>query len=57
VLGWEVSVDMMSGKVSVRGSEGEERTYWVRPVGRSVQELWVDGGLEGYVKKSIEADA
>ncbi|EJU04731.1 homoaconitase [Dacryopinax primogenitus] len=53
-LGWHVEVDMGSGEVRVRTLEGD-RVYKVRPVGRSVQELWVDGGLEGYVKRQIEA--
>ncbi|KZT57953.1 homoaconitase [Calocera cornea HHB12733] len=53
-LGWHVELDMSSGVVRVRTLDGE-RTYTVRPVGRSVQELWVDGGLEGYVKRQIGA--
>jgi len=34
---------------------GKERVYWVKPVGQSVQELWLCGGLEGYVLKEIKA--
>jgi homoaconitate hydratase len=59
--GLEVSVDMASGSVEVSGLEGESgsrtRTYAVRPVGVSVQELWLCGGLEGYILKSIQAEA
>ncbi|KZO91118.1 homoaconitase [Calocera viscosa TUFC12733] len=53
-LGWHVEVDMSTGVVRLRTLQGEV-TYGVRPVGRSVQELWVDGGLEGYVKRQIQA--
>jgi homoaconitate hydratase len=52
-----VSVHMASGRVQVSGFEGGPRTYAVRPVGASVQELWVCGGLEGYILKSIQAEA
>ena len=57
--GLAVSIDMASGKVEVTGWEGEgrSRTYVVRPVGASVQELWLCGGLEGYILKSIQAEA
>lgn len=54
--GMQVSVGMEDGRVVVRGLEGAsgERTYRVTPVGPSVQELWICGGLEGYVLKSIQ---
>jgi homoaconitate hydratase len=61
--GLGVSVHMASGRVEVSGLEGESgagsttRTYAVRPVGASVQELWLCGGLEGYILKSIQAEA
>ncbi|KAF8501410.1 homoaconitase [Russula emetica] len=63
--GLEVSIHMVSGRVEVSGLEGEggsgsgstTRTYAVRPVGVSVQELWLCGGLEGYILKSIQAEA
>lgn len=60
--GLSVSVRMASGRVEVSGLEGGEsgsttRTYNVRPVGSSVQELWLCGGLEGYILKSIQAEA
>jgi homoaconitate hydratase len=47
---------MADGNVVVKSSEGE-KVYAVRPVGASVQELWVCGGLEGYILKSIQAEA
>ena len=53
--GLEASVSMTDGKVVVKDSLGKERVYWVKPVGQSVQELWLCGGLEGYVLKEIKA--
>ncbi|KAI0067371.1 homoaconitase [Artomyces pyxidatus] len=55
--GLEISVGMADGQMLVKGFEGRERAYTVRPVGASVQELWICGGLEGYILKSIEAEA
>ena len=55
--GLTVSVHMASGRVQLSGLEGGPRTYTVRPVGASVQELWLCGGLEGYILKSIQAEA
>ncbi|KAH9068177.1 homoaconitase [Lactarius deliciosus] len=55
--GLEVSIRMADGEVKVTGLDGGSRTYAVRPVGQSVQELWVCGGLEGYILKSIRAEA
>lgn len=50
-MGWEVEVEMETGQVVVRKGEGkEEKVYKVRKVGKSVQEIWVAGGLEGWVK-------
>ncbi|KAH9955815.1 homoaconitase [Lactifluus volemus] len=54
--GLVVTVRMTDGRVEVRGMDGGPRTYAVRPVGASVQELWICGGLEGYILKSIEAE-
>jgi homoaconitate hydratase len=33
---------------------GTKKVYRVKPVGASVQELWLCGGLEGYILKEIE---
>ncbi|KAI9440145.1 hypothetical protein H4582DRAFT_1812340 [Lactarius indigo] len=55
--GLDVSIRMADGEVKVAGLDGGPRTYAVRPVGQSVQELWVCGGLEGYILKSIRAEA
>ncbi|KAG1870653.1 hypothetical protein DFJ58DRAFT_722875 [Suillus subalutaceus] len=51
--GHEIRVSMTDGNVSLRGSDGE-KNYKVRTVGASVQELWVCGGLEGFILKSIQ---
>ena len=39
------------------GIPGEEKQYAVKPIGPSVQELWLCGGLEGYILKEIKAEA
>jgi homoaconitate hydratase len=56
--GWYVKVGMADGRVAVNvGDGGEGKVYRVKAVGSSVQELWLCGGLEGYVLKSIEKTA
>jgi homoaconitate hydratase len=46
-------VDTLTGKIVVTmGAEGEKE-YGGAKVGRSVQELWVHGGLEGYIRASL----
>ncbi|KAI0926261.1 mitochondrial Homoaconitase, variant 2 [Taiwanofungus camphoratus] len=55
--GLEVDVRVAEGRVEVTWSNGEKRTYAVGTVGASVQELWICGGLEGYVLKSIQVEA
>ncbi|KAI0633108.1 homoaconitase [Trametes polyzona] len=52
--GHTVDVKVVEGRVEVRWPSGETRTYKVGRVGASVQELWICGGLEGYVLKSIK---
>jgi homoaconitate hydratase len=55
-LGMMVEVGMQDGRAVVTKAEaagGRGKTYVVRPVGASVQELWVCGGLEGYILKEI----
>ncbi|KAI6025006.1 hypothetical protein PISMIDRAFT_7339 [Pisolithus microcarpus 441] len=51
--GHMIRLNMRDGSVSVNGPQGEKK-YKVRPVGASVQELWICGGLEGYILKSIQ---
>ncbi|EDR08655.1 uncharacterized protein LACBIDRAFT_184939 [Laccaria bicolor S238N-H82] len=59
--GLNVEVGMVDGRVYVRSSvssaEGNVKTYHVKPVGPSVQELWLCGGLEGYILKEIQGKA
>lgn len=51
--GWSVKVDTRRGGVLVKmGEEGEKR-YPSARVGRSVQEMWINGGLEGYIRASL----
>lgn len=53
--GWYVKVGMADGRVRVSiADKREEKEYWVKAVGCSVQELWLCGGLEGFVLKSIQ---
>jgi homoaconitate hydratase len=51
-----VDVGMQDGRAVVKKAQsGEsEKAYVVRPVGASVQELWVCGGLEGFILKEIQ---
>ncbi|KAH7884550.1 hypothetical protein F5I97DRAFT_1812831 [Phlebopus sp. FC_14] len=54
--GHEIRISMRDGNVQVQGlGPWGKKQYTVRTVGASVQELWVCGGLEGYILKSIEA--
>ena len=53
--GISVNVKAVDGLVEVTWSNGDKKTYTVGSVGASVQELWLCGGLEGYVLKSIKA--
>ncbi|KAF8623657.1 hypothetical protein AX17_007356 [Amanita inopinata Kibby_2008] len=49
------NVDMSNGNIVVKinASIHQGKTYAVKPVGLSVQELWLCGGLEGYILKEI----
>lgn len=55
--GLSVDVKVVDGLVEVRWPNGEVKEYKVGSVGASVQELWICGGLEGYVLRSIQAEA
>ncbi|KAF9484367.1 homoaconitase [Pholiota conissans] len=53
--GLNISVSMADGKVIVSSdASGSEKHYSVKPIGASVQELWLCDGLEGYILKEIE---
>jgi homoaconitate hydratase len=57
-MGYHVEVGMVDGKAVVKtGSAEGEKVYTVRTVGASVQELWVCGGLEGFILKEIQAES
>ncbi|KAI7816514.1 hypothetical protein BC939DRAFT_481948 [Gamsiella multidivaricata] len=51
--GWKATVSLASGKVVVSREGKEDRMYRVGGLGKSIQELWVAGGLEGWVKERI----
>lgn len=55
--GLSLDVGMVDGKLVVKLGEKVEKVYTVRPVGASVQELWICGGLEGFILKEISAEA
>lgn len=51
--GWEIKVDSLTGEIKVKKEGGEEKVYKAGSIGKSVQELWVNGGLEGFIKASL----
>lgn len=51
--GWNVDVHVAEGKVVVRKDNGEEKLYKVGALGKSVQEIWLANGLEGWVKERL----
>jgi homoaconitate hydratase len=51
--GWNAEIKVGEGKVIVKRDDGSEKVYKVGVLGRSVQELWLDGGLEGWVKQRL----
>ena len=53
--GMDVVVNMADGTIVVSmGALRTKKVYRVKPVGTSVQELWLCGGLEGYILKEIK---
>jgi len=52
--GLNVNVKVVEGVVEVTYPDGEFKAYKVGVLGSSVQELWLCGGLEGFVLKSIQ---
>ena len=55
--GLSVNVRVVEGVVEVAYPDGGFKTYKVGVLGSSVQELWLCGGLEGFVLKSIQQAA
>lgn len=53
--GMSVAVRVVDGALEAQFPNGEKKSYAIQPVGASVQELWLCGGLEGYVLKTIQA--
>lgn len=51
--GWNVDVHVAEGKVVVRKENGQEKLYKVGALGKSVQEIWLANGLEGWVKERL----
>lgn len=52
--GWTISVDSLTGEISVKLDDGKDgQVYKAGNIGKSVQELWVNGGLEGFIKASL----
>lgn len=51
--GWKATVSLASGKVAVSREGHEDKVYRIGGLGKSIQELWVAGGLEGWVKERI----
>jgi homoaconitate hydratase len=53
--GIDIVVNMSDGTMEVSvGALRTKKVYLVKPVGASVQELWLCGGLEGYILKEIK---
>jgi homoaconitate hydratase len=53
-----LNVGMTDGKLVLQTESGtQEKVYNIRTVGPSVQELWVCGGLEGFILKEIQGEA
>lgn len=50
---WQLRLDSASGQIKITKDNGEEVAYQGRSVGKSVQEVWLAGGLEGWIKQSI----
>lgn len=50
---WQISVDSATGEITVVKEDGDVKVYKGRSVGKSVQEVWLAGGLEGWVKERI----
>lgn len=50
---WRIKVDTRRGGVTVDMGADGHMSYPSARVGRSVQELWVTGGLEGFIRASL----
>ncbi|CAG8557005.1 2161_t:CDS:2 [Scutellospora calospora] len=50
----DVEVKFAEGKILVKGSNGMDNVFGVGVLGKSVQEIWVAGGLENWVRQNCE---
>lgn len=50
---WQMKVDSAQGTIEITKPNGETKAYRGRSVGKSVQEVWLAGGLEGWVRERI----
>lgn len=52
-----IQIDMANGRISLTTDpKDENKTYIIRTVGPSIQELWLCGGLEGYILKELRKE-
>ncbi|KAI7898591.1 uncharacterized protein BX663DRAFT_524007 [Cokeromyces recurvatus] len=51
--GWHITIHVAEGKMIVRKENKEEKLYNVGALGKSVQEIWLANGLEGWVKERL----
>jgi homoaconitate hydratase len=49
----QAEVKVAEGLIAVKGPNGNEMSYPVNVLGRSVQELWLAGSLENWVKARL----
>ncbi|EGG08313.1 uncharacterized protein MELLADRAFT_105205 [Melampsora larici-populina 98AG31] len=51
--GWELVFESRTGRILIK-KDGQEKVYWTKAaVGQSVQEIFLAGGLEGWVRERI----
>ncbi|KAI9319094.1 hypothetical protein BX666DRAFT_1923031 [Dichotomocladium elegans] len=50
---WKVAIHVAEGRLEVTKADGSEKVYKVGALGKSVQEIWLDNGLEGWVKERL----
>ncbi|ORX34774.1 putative Homoaconitate hydratase [Kockovaella imperatae] len=52
--GWHIEIDVAESCVTLTGPETQDQKYPCATVGASVQEIWVHGGLEGFIRASAQ---
>lgn len=55
ITGYTIQIHMRTGQVTLTSDDGIVKNFRIPPVGSSVQELWICGGLEGFILKTIRA--